>query len=515
MLVFKSSGRLRAFENIAVAALLAAISAAAVWWFFTHGYLLYSGDALAHLSIARRMIDSRTPGYDQIGTVWLPLPHFLMMILVGNDWMWRTGLAGAIPAAASFVAGGVFLFAALRRAFASSLAAIAAVLLLALNPNMLYLQSIPMNEATFFGALFAASYFTVAFAQDQKLRQAAGAGIALLAGTLSRYDAWFLIPFVGLFFFLRARQNRILATLLFGTIACAGPLYWFAHNWWYFGDPLEFYRGPFSHHGIYQSAIARGMERYRGDGDWGQALRYVATAIRLCAGYPLVAVGVLGVVAAVWRKVFWLPLLFLLSPVFYVWSMHAGGTPIFVPELWPFSYYNSRYGLAGLPLLAAGAATLIMVTPYRFRVLALFAVLALSISPWILAPAPESWICWKETQVNSEQRRAWTKEAADYLRRTYRGGGILIAPFGDLTGVLLEAGIPLRETLHSGNSPHWQASVQRPDLFLWEEWAVTSSDSPVVTSAIQKARKSGLRYDCVKIIALRGAPVIEIYRRVR
>ncbi len=66
--------------------------------------LLYYGDAEAHLNIARRIVDSRTPGCDQIGTVWLPLPHLLMLPFVRNDWLWRSGLAGAIPSAICFVA---------------------------------------------------------------------------------------------------------------------------------------------------------------------------------------------------------------------------------------------------------------------------------------------------------------------------------------------------------------------------------------------------------------------------
>ena len=41
---------------------------AAVAFFAWRGWLLYYGDAEAHLNIARRIVDSRTPGYDQVGT---------------------------------------------------------------------------------------------------------------------------------------------------------------------------------------------------------------------------------------------------------------------------------------------------------------------------------------------------------------------------------------------------------------------------------------------------------------
>src|SRR5437660_5646226 len=79
------------------------LSALAVYFFYSHGYLLYYGDAEAHLNIARRVVDSQTPGYDQLGSPWLPLPHVLMLPLVRVDSLWRSGLAGAIPSAICFV----------------------------------------------------------------------------------------------------------------------------------------------------------------------------------------------------------------------------------------------------------------------------------------------------------------------------------------------------------------------------------------------------------------------------
>src|SRR5690242_1429195 len=113
---------IRTIQAMAVVLLLAAISAAAVGWCTRHGYTLYYGDAEAHLNIARRVLDSRTPGPAQFGTVWLPLPHALMIPFVMRDGWWRSGLAGAIPSAACFVIAGAFLFAAARRIYASAAA---------------------------------------------------------------------------------------------------------------------------------------------------------------------------------------------------------------------------------------------------------------------------------------------------------------------------------------------------------------------------------------------------------
>jgi len=498
-------------ELITVVVLLAALSFVAVYWCYRNGSLLYYGDALAHLNIARRVFDSRTPGYDQLGTVWLPLPHLLMLPLVGIDALWRSGLAGAISSAVCFVLGGGFLFAAVRRLSGSAAVGVAALALFALNPNALYLHSIPMTESVWFASLLALVYFSVRFEQTQSVASVIGAGLALLAGTLTRYEAWFIIPFAALYFLLSSKQSRIRNAALFTAIASAGALYWLAYNRWYYSDPLEFYHGPWSAKAIYQRFLDQGMERYRGDGDWKDATLYFSAAARLCAGWGLVALGLAGAVASLMKRWFWPLALLALPPVFYIFSIYSSGTPIFVPHLWPNSWYNTRYGLAALPLLAVGAASLAAMTPARFRTAVAAAIVLVGTGPWLFSGGPESWICWKESQVNSEHRRAWASEAAGYLQASYRAGGV-ITSFGDLTGIFLDAGIPLRETLHSGNAPDWQRSVVRPDLFLHEEWAVTISGDEVAT-AIQRANRNGKRYDRVKTIAIRGAPVIEIYRR--
>ncbi|MDQ1470828.1 MAG: hypothetical protein QOJ99_2308, partial [Bryobacterales bacterium] len=115
--------------------------AAAAAYFYKTGATLYSGDAEAHLNIARRVFDSRTPGWVQLGTTWLPLPHLLMMPLVRNMEMWRTGLAGAIPSAICMALAGTFLFASMLRVFDDATAATAATAVFLLNPNTLYLGS--------------------------------------------------------------------------------------------------------------------------------------------------------------------------------------------------------------------------------------------------------------------------------------------------------------------------------------------------------------------------------------
>ena len=126
--------------------------------------------------------------------------------------------------------------------------------------------------------------------------------------------------------------------------------------------------------------------------------------------------------------------------------------------------------------------------------------------------APSRWITFEESRVNSEARRAWTREAADYLKPLYKSGTGIFTDGGDLTGIYRDAGIPLRETFGVDNGLPFQAAVRRPELFLHEEWVVTQGGGDAQTAAI-RAGLRGKEYKLERTIIVKDAPVIEIYRR--
>jgi hypothetical protein len=297
-----------------------------------------------------------------------------------------------------FVIGGTFLFAAARRIFGSTSAAAAATGLAALNPNLLYLQSIAMTEAVFFGAFMALLYFSVRCRETRGWGAAAGAGIAACAGTLTRYDGWFLLPFAALFFLYATGWRRC---LLFCVLAGLGPLYWMGHGWYETGDALDFYRGP------YTAFAIQGSAPYPGRGDWHMAWYYYRHAAQLCAGPVLALAAVAGAVVGLRQRLFWPLALTALPGLFFIWSMHSGAVPIFMPHLWPFSHYNTRYGLAVLPLLALAAGALVTAVPQRMRPSIAILLVGASITPWLTHPTQERWITWAESRANSANRRAW------------------------------------------------------------------------------------------------------------
>src|SRR5678816_660066 len=295
--------------------LLTAIGGATAWWCFERGYTLYFGDAEAHLNIARRVLDSRTPGPYQIGTVWLPLPHAVLIPFVMLDSWWRSGLSGVFLSVACFVLAGAFLFAAARRIYGSAGAALATTLLFALNPEILYLQATPMTELLFLASLAAMLWATVWFRDSQSLGAILIAAAASNAASLTRYEGWFLIPFVCVYLLFVAKRRS--HALLFAVLAALGPLAWLAHNRYYYSNALEFFNGPYSAGAIYQRQLAQGMERYPGDHQWLTAAWYYFTAGRLVAGIPLMLAGVAGAAGMLARRNWWPLALLSLPAAFY------------------------------------------------------------------------------------------------------------------------------------------------------------------------------------------------------
>src|SRR5260370_119707 len=148
----------RSGDYIALLLLSSVISVGALVFYYHQGTLLLYGDAVAHINIARRVFDSRTPGLFQLGTVWLPLPHLLDIPFIANDWFWRTGLGGSIPSMLAYVMATLGVFR-LVRGLASRASAWIAAVIFALNPNLIYMQANAMSAALYL-ALFV---WTVVF----------------------------------------------------------------------------------------------------------------------------------------------------------------------------------------------------------------------------------------------------------------------------------------------------------------------------------------------------------------
>src|SRR5271156_6743227 len=93
-----------------IAGIPALVSLFSFFYYLRRNDLLLYGDAVAHINIARRVFDSQTPGLLQLGTVWLPLPHLLMIPSLLSKAMWKNGAGGSLPSMVAYVLGVLGIF---------------------------------------------------------------------------------------------------------------------------------------------------------------------------------------------------------------------------------------------------------------------------------------------------------------------------------------------------------------------------------------------------------------------
>jgi hypothetical protein len=459
-------------------AISAALSVGALIFYYHQGAILLYGDAVAHIHIARRVFDSRTPGVFQLGTVWLPLPHLLDIPFIVNDRLWQTGLGASIPSMIAYVAGALGVFR-LVRSLASASAAWIAALIYALNPNLIYMQSTAMGESLYLAFfVWSAVYFNefVRHARDhaeQAGKSLKKCGLMASAAMLVRYDGWFLAVVIGasaVILLLRSRpyasqlrRGLISFILLTGSTATLFLLY----NQIAFGNPLEFANGPYSARAIQERSKTASMPTYPGENSLRDAtLQFLKISrLNLAEGPPeflLFSSAFIALLASLYFAHRYLSWAVLWTPLpFYVLCIAWGSVPVYHPEWWPFSYYNVRYGLQLLPAIAVFAALgyefLIIFFRAKYIVTAAAVIIAASYySVWHTTP-----ICLREAQVNGKDRLELDRQLAATLK-TFPPSATFMMNCGAHPGATQMAGLPLRRVLCESSNRLWKVALKQP-----------------------------------------------------
>ena len=172
-------------------ALGAALVGAAAWIvFFRQGLVLSHYDARAHLVVARRIFDNLTPGWQQIGAVWLPLPHLIDVVPAQVNLFYRTGLFASLVSIACLA---ISTYAAARlilRTTGSAAGACISAALLVLNPNLLYLHTTPMTEPLLLATTALAVLWLVEWVESDRDTVPPKLAAVLFAAMWTRYEAW-------------------------------------------------------------------------------------------------------------------------------------------------------------------------------------------------------------------------------------------------------------------------------------------------------------------------------------
>jgi hypothetical protein len=532
-------------ETALLAWLTACVSILSFLFYFRRGDILLYGDAVAHINIARRVFDSRTPGLLQLGTVWLPLPHLLMVPFLLSNWMWKTGVGGSIPSMVAYVLGTIGIFRLVRGGLGAvgqsdrmiRFVAWLAAIIYATNPNLIYLQATAMTESLYLALFVWAMVFFNEFVREstklsENLRSASSSlvkcGFCLAGACLTRYDAWLLTIAMCaaalLVALLAKRQGHpyVGGLTKFILLAAAAPVLWLAYNAIVYRNPLEFANGPYSAKAIEQRTPAA---THPGTHDLQTAFSYFlkSAELNLAAGSwqkLWILLGLSGVIAALTRRQtrgeLW-PLLLLGIPLpFYSLSVAYGGVPIFMPVWWPFSYYNVRYGLELLPAFAVFAAmaayfALQLVQRRVFKIASAVACLIFVVTSYASIWSPP--VCFGEAATNSRGRISLEHELADFVRVLPPDSTVLMY-LGNHVGALQQAGIPLRRVINEGNHRTWKQPVDLDGL--WEralanpaKYAdfVVAFEGDAVSTGVQKQELVPLA-----VIRASGEPKATIYR---
>ena len=533
---------------------------------FSRGYVLLYGDAVAHLGIARRILDTRNPGLVQLGGVWLPLPHLLMLPFVQKMEWWQSGLAGAWPSIACYILGVAGFYRLCRRMLVPRWA-LAATVFYALNPNLLYLATTAMTEPLFLALLIWMTLLTVecvdeihAGHQTPVVRRLLGLGALIFAAVFTRYDGWVVGAAVWCMVtwqLWRARElwRRVVpAFAVFTLLAVAGPVLWLWYNQHFYHDPLDFMRGPYSAPAIEKKTSPPGSRHYRGWHNPGWALLFYTRTAQVVAaawetGFALMAAALAGLWIAVRRRIkpgsllLWVPL------VFYVYSVAYGSVPIFIPQLYPHSYYNARYGMEMLPALALFACVAGAVLEHRLKearmakakapgldtelpsqmpVHALYLVMiALAVAnplamiygttllqqcvrlvrhrPSTVLADYSPPLVLKEALVNATTRVPFEQNLALVLEELPPGVPILMQE-SDHIGALQDAGIPLRQTINESDYDTWHAALEAPAA---HAAYVIAFDGDAVAKAVAE-HPAGLQE--LSILCGTGQPCVRTYQ---
>ena len=471
-------------ETFAVLVCSVALSLAAIVWSWRNGALLNWGDAVAHLHCHQ-------PRLSQLGSVWLPLPHILMLPFVQVYSWWANGIAGTVPSALAYVASCLGLYRLARR-WLSPAACALALAFFALNPNMLYLQTTAMTEPLFLCEMIWIVVWLVEWRSsietDQRKTERLLLCIAtvLVAAVFTRYDGWILalLAWTGIgVVMLRRGRLRSRAFWLASVVILAAPAVWFAYNAVYFGDWLDFARGPYSARAIELRTASPGWPPHPGwHNPWVAMLFFVKGSEMDAAaagwGNVLLALSVFGTAwgwliarrrAFAWALFLWLPL------PFYIYSVAYGSVPIFLPVWWPHSWYNTRYGMEMLPAFALGLGfaahfAFTAVGEFKPRELkikwtaftasVLFAMIGLNAIE-LVRQHPLTYV---EGVKNLESRRAFELEIPPALRSLLdkRPGGIVLMDTSVYPHLVALAGIPLRQTINESDKEFYSAALAAP-----------------------------------------------------
>ncbi|WP_201293239.1 ArnT family glycosyltransferase [Arthrobacter zhaoguopingii] len=488
-------------------------------------------DSRSHLAIARRIFDSKAPGLEQLGTVWLPMPHLLLMPFVVDLWLFSTGWGACILGIVALSASASGLYRICARLGFGRLSRIAGVLILLANPAVLYVYTTALTEPVLImcmlGAMAGLAHWATSMRRMSAGELAVFAGIPSGAAVLSRYEGWALVLTGTVFVFVVAQRRsgkwRETLTMSAGyvMVPAAAVLWWLAYNWAIYENPLEFMFGEYSAYAQQKDLTESGLVTTRGN--LGMTLWTFYWSLLETVGVVPLVLAAFGAIDLVLRR--GLDNVTLLVAVtgsafaFGLVSLYLGQTVMYNDHSVPPGWWNNRFALTALPLVAVlvSALTDRLTRPSPLRPWAAGGlVMALLLQNIWWSNNPTSRLAVLAEGAFFAQSSAHPTAAARWLNANYTSGGILMDESAGGNAVLPVLGIPLRDIYIRASGEHFDRALADPVRYA--EWVFVNVEArrgasytgptDLVYQAISRHRSFGANYSLVF-----STPTHQIYQR--
>lgn len=451
---------------------LTALSILSFITYLNNGLGLAYNDARSHLDIGRRVVEGLKPGLAQLGSVWLPLPHILMIPTVWNDFMWHSGLAGALQSMISFIATGLLVYKILEKLGVSIFGRIIGVLVFVANLNILYLQSIAMTELLLLATMTASAYYLIVWHKEGKILDLIKASFWVMLASLVRYDGWFLFLFSGLLVIFNTFKKKGYKAaegmfIFYATLAAFGIFLWFGWNQLIFGDALYFIFGPFSARAQQAQLEQAGILVTKGN-LWLSLKIYLYSL--LYNSYTLPAIfGLFGAIA-IWSNsklsssvriatsALFVPFLF------NVLALYMGHSVLFIQGISGNTWFNVRYGIMMMPSIAIFIGYLVdRLSSLRWVFIGLLAFVS------FFAFANYDAVTIDDARVGSSQKNV--SEVSGWLKRNAKDKeGFILISAASHDAIIFSSGLPMKRFIHEGTGAYWESGTTTPDA--WARWIV-------------------------------------------
>lgn len=441
--------------------------------------LIYYGDSASHLVDARKIVDwNENPGLAQIGTVWLPLPHFMFIPFVLFNSLFTTGFAGLAVNLPCLAITSVLLYKIIRSLTGNSYISFAGAFAYAFNPNILYLGVTAMTESSFMMFFVGGAYYFQRWYQnlenDKMYYDLVKCSILIALATFCRYEGWFIPIILMILAFWISRKSipankKKIHMVAISLISFSGVFIWVVYNFLNYGNPLEFLNAQF-----YSAASQAASRPYR-ELLYLQPLNvakiYGMSAI-VIYGPILVAASILGIkFHKQFEKIHHKKLFVLLAipPAFTVLSLLIG-----IGEM--YYWFNSRFLILLGPLLIVMATLFInkMHEKINKRKILFIMVSVLFMSCFITSFSIVPTYADAKNGFNYKQN-PHSVQIGEKIGSMYDGGSIYV-----LTGsaqeqrIMISSGIDLKNFDDIIDSSTWKSSFKEP--WLYDKWMLIGKE---------------------------------------